>query len=153
MDDGKLELNKLLLQSCDEDSNYASDHGGNLNVRGSYNTLDFVVRLRRDVHQTLEEYGNTLDFVKVRSWDAMQAFSTYLHETIHWWQHCGTTAGLMLSFLQPAHAHMNRKLLDELLERFGAVKPLRLLAEKLLDSDNQDGALNVVPESVTSWLK
>lgn len=139
-----MDLNKSLLQSYDETTNYASGHGGNLNAKGSYNTLDFVVRLRPDVHQSLEKYGNTLDFVEVRSWDSIQAFSTYLHETIHWWQHVGTTAGLMLSFLQPAHAHMNRKLLDELLGRFGAVKPLFLLAEDLLDSDSQDGTLNAV---------
>lgn len=144
MHDNKLDLNKSLLQSCDEEASYASGHGGSLNARGSYNTLDFVVRLCPDVHRILEKYGNTLDFVEVRSWDAIQAFSTYLHETIHWWQHCGTTAGLMLSFLQPAHAHMNRKPLDELIGRFGAVKPLRALAENLLDSDNQDGTLNVV---------
>jgi hypothetical protein len=31
------------------------------------------------------------------SWDVAQAFSTYLHETIHWWQHVGTSAGLMLT--------------------------------------------------------
>ena len=136
MDDSKLDLNKSLLQSCDEVASYASGHGGSLNARGSYNTLDFVVRLRPDVHRTLEEYGNTLDFVEVRSWEAIQAFSTYLHETIHWSQHCGTTAGLMLSFLQPPHAHMNRKLIDELLRRFGAVKPLRALAENLIDSDS-----------------
>ena len=144
MDDSKLDLNKSLLRSCDEVASYASGHGGSLNARGSYNTLDFVVRLRPDVHRTLEEYGNTLDFVEVRSWEAIQAFSTYLHETIHWWQHCGTTAGLMLSFLQPAHAHMNRKLIDELLRRFGAVKPLRALAENLIDSDSQPGTLNAV---------
>ncbi len=144
MDDTKSDLKKSLLQSYDEDIPYASGCRAGLNAKGSYNTLDFVVRLRPDVHGALEEYGNTLDFVEVRSWDAIQAFSTYLHETIHWWQHCGTTAGLMLSFLQPAHAHMNRKSLDELLERFGPVKPLRVLAENLLDSDNQDGALNAV---------
>lgn len=50
----------------------------------------------------------------------------------------------MLSFLQPAHAHMNRKLIDELLGRFGAVKPLRALAENLIDSDSQPGTLNAV---------
>ena len=139
-----MNLNKSLLQSHDEDASYASQHGGILDAKGSYNTLDFVVRLRPDVHRALKEHGNNLDFVQVRSWDAIQAFSTYLHETVHWWQHCGTTAGLMLSFLQPAHAHLNKKLLDELLGRFGPVKPLRVLAANLLESDKQDGALNSV---------
>lgn len=144
MDEYELNLNKSLLQSHDEDGSYASHHGGSLDAKGSYNTLDFVVRLRPDVHRALEKQGGKLDFVQAPSWDAIQAFSTYLHETVHWWQHCGTTAGLMLSFLQPAHAHLNKKPLDELLGRFGAVKPLRVLAANLLESDDQDGTLNTV---------
>lgn len=139
-----VQLNKGLLTSFDEVDSHASGHGGDLSARGSYNTLDFVVRLRRDVHMTLERFGNNLDFQHVRTFEEIQAFSTYLHETVHWWQHIGTTAGLMLSLLQPAHAHMNRRHLDELLRRFGPVKPLAYLAEQLLDGDVQDGTLNAV---------
>ncbi|MDO9569092.1 MAG: hypothetical protein Q7J58_06895 [Hydrogenophaga sp.] len=137
-------MKRSLLTSFDEVESHASGHGGDLNARGSYNTLDFVVRLRRDVHLALEPFGDNLDFKHVRTFEEVQAFSTYLHETVHWWQHIGTTAGLMLSFLQPAHAHLNRRHLDELLGRFGPVKPLTLLAEQLLDDDKQDGALNAV---------
>lgn len=47
MDDSKLDLNKSLLQSCDEVASYASGHGGSLNARGSYTRLillcDFVL--------------------------------------------------------------------------------------------------------------
>ena len=139
-----VQLNKGLLTSFDEIESHPSGHGGDLSARGSYNTLDFVVRLRRDVHLVLERFGNNLDFKHVRTFEEIQAFSTYLHETVHWWQHMGTTAGLMLSFLQPAHAHLNRRHLDELLARFGPVKPLTLLAEQLLDDDIQDGSLNAV---------
>lgn len=139
-----MDLDGKLLQSLDELEIHASGHGGVLEALGSYNTLDFVVRLRRDVHLKIESLGNGLDFKHVDSFEAVQAFSTYLHETVHWWQHIGTTAGLMLTFLQPAHAHMNRKHLDEILERFGPIKPLTSLAESLLDSDREDGALNAV---------
>lgn len=139
-----MQLNRSLLTSFDEEERHASDHGGDLSARGSYNTLDFVVRLRRDVHLALESLGSDLDFKRVHTFEQVQAFSTYLHETVHWWQHIGTTAGLMLSFLQPAHAHMNRRHLDELLRRFGPVKPLLSLAEQLLDGDKQDGTLNAV---------
>jgi hypothetical protein len=31
------------------------------------------------------------------NFDGLQAFSTYLHETIHWWQHVGSTIGLLRS--------------------------------------------------------
>jgi hypothetical protein len=34
----------------------------------------------------------------------MEAMSTYLHETIHWWQHVGNTAGLFLSLTYPVQA-------------------------------------------------
>jgi hypothetical protein len=139
-----MKLDGKLLKSLDELEIHVSGHGGTLDALGSYNTLDFVVRLRRDVHLKLEILGNGLDFKHVDSFETVQAFSTYLHETVHWWQHIGTTAGLMLSFLQPAHAHMNRKDLDEILERFGPIKPLTSLAERLLDSDRQDGKLNAV---------
>ena len=105
---------------------YSSNlHGAtSLEAQGSYNTLDFVVRLRPDLHQILEAQGGELSMRKCDSWDAAKAFSTYFHETVHWWQHVGTSAGLMLSFLQPAHAHMNRKRLGEVLVAHGPVKPL-----------------------------
>jgi hypothetical protein len=138
-------LNGVFVESDDEIAALTSAHGNrNLEAKGSYNTLDFVVRLRPDLHRVLEAQGGKVSMREWESWDVAQAFSTYLHETIHWWQHVGTSAGLMLSFLQPAHAHMNRKRLDEVLARHGPVKPLLGLAEKLLDAEQQDGALNFV---------
>lgn len=141
-----MNLEGVLVESDDEMTPLSSGHGApNLEALGSYNTLDFVVRLRPDLHRVLESQGGKLAMRGNVSWDMAQAFSTYIHETIHWWQHVGTSAGLMLSFLQPAHAHMNRKRLDELLEKHGPVKPLLGLAEKLLDADEgQDESLNVV---------
>jgi hypothetical protein len=141
-----MNLDHVLVESDDQTGALSSAHGAsNFEALGSYNTLDFVVRLRPDLHHVLESQGGEISMRECGSWDAAQAFSTYLHETIHWWQHAGTTAGLMLSFLQPAHAHMNRERLAELLARHGAVKPLLGLAEKLLDAnDGQDESLNVV---------
>lgn len=139
-----MKLDKALLDSNAEIAELASDHGGNLDARGSYNTLDFVVRLRPDLHRILEESGSGIDFRNVGSWEAAHAASTYLHETIHWWQHVGTTSGLMLSFLQPAHAHMNRQSLNQVLTRHGAIKPLVQLAEQILDEGAKDEDLNRV---------
>lgn len=141
-----MNLEGVLVESDDNTTPLSSAHGApNFEALGSYNTLDFVVRLRPDLHHVLESQGGDLTMRECESWDAAQAFSTYLHETIHWWQHAGTSAGLMLSFLQPAHAHMNRVRLDELLTKHGAVKPLLGLAERLLDvNDGQDDSLNVV---------
>lgn len=140
-----MNLDGVFVETDNENAALASAHGNrNLEAKGSFNTLDFVVRLRPDLHRILEENGGKVSMRELESWDVAQAFSTYLHETIHWWQHVGTSAGLMLSFLQPAHAHMNRRNLDEVLETHGPVKPLLGLAEKLLDVDQQDGALNFV---------
>lgn len=140
-----MNLDGVFVESDNENATLASAHGNrNLEANGSYNTLDFAVRLRPDLHRVLEAQGGKVSMRECESWDVAQAFSTYLHETIHWWQHVGTSAGLMLSFLQPAHAHMNRKRLDEVLATHGPVKPLLGLAEKLLDAEQQDGALNFV---------
>lgn len=144
-----MNLDGVFVESDDENAGLASAHGNHsLEAKGSYNTLDFVVRLRPDLHGVLEAQGDEVFMRECESWDAAQAFSTYLHETIHWWQHVGTSAGLMLSFLQPAHAHMNRKWLDEVLATHGPVKPLLGLAEKLSDAEQQDSALNV---ALNNW--
>lgn len=140
-----MNLDGVFVESENDNAALASAHGNrNLEANGSYNRLDFVVRLRPDLHSVLEKHGGKMSMRECESWDAAQAFSTYLHETIHWWQHSGTSAGLMLSFLQPAHAHLNRSRLQEVLARHGPVKSLLRLAEKLLDAGQQDEALNFV---------
>jgi hypothetical protein len=53
------------------------------------------------------------------------AFSTYMHETIHWWQHIGSTSGLMLSLFYPAQAHITHPDLIATLPHLGPIKPLR----------------------------
>lgn len=141
-----MNLEGVLVESDDETTPLSSMHGApNFEALGSYNTLDFVVRLRPDLHHALESLAGEMCMRSCESWDAAQAFSTYLHETVHWWQHAGTSAGLMLSFLQPAHSHLNRQRLDEVLAKHGAVKPLIGLAEKLRDAEaDQDKSLNAV---------
>lgn len=141
-----MNLDGLFVEFVDETTRLSSSHGAtSLEAQGSYNTLDFVVRLRPDLHQILEAQGGELSMRECDSWDAAKAFSIYFHETVHWWQHVGTSAGLMLSFLQPAHTHMNRRRLDEVLARHGPVKPLLGLAAKLMDADDeQDESLNRV---------
>lgn len=140
-----MNLDGVFVESDRDAAAHASGHGNrSLEAKGSYNTLDFVVRLRPDLHSVLERQGGKLSMRECESWDVAQAVSTYLHETIHWWQHVGTSAGLMLSFVQPAHAHLNRRRLNEILATHGPMKPLLSLAEKLLDAEQPDEALNVV---------
>lgn len=63
---------------------------------GSYNTMQFVMRLRKDVRSALD--SKEFDFEK------MQASSTCVHENIHWWQHIGSNFGFIYSLSYPAFA-------------------------------------------------
>lgn len=60
----------------------------------------------------------------------LDAFSTYFHETIHWWQHIGSTTGLLLSLSPILQTHINYEYLKSILQNIGPQKPLKTLAEK-----------------------
>jgi len=65
-------------------------------VKGSYNTMQFVLRLRDDIRTALE---SDLDFERIN------ATSTSIHENIHWWQHMGSNFGFLFSLAYPALVH------------------------------------------------
>ena len=91
-------------------------------ARGEYMPLAYVLRLSPAVHQvlsTLPEDG--IYTSREIGFDRAQAFSTYLHETIHWWQHIGSTYGLMSSLSYPARAHANSSHIKRLIS-LGALK-------------------------------
>jgi hypothetical protein len=125
-----MELSPQLLQLADEAWQLPPELHSCWNARGSYNPLQFVLRLRPDVHAELDSAGDGIRAASSGTFEQAQAFSTYLHETIHWWQHVGSTLGLVLSFLQPAHAHFNRNRLQETLNRVGPVKSLKSFAQQ-----------------------
>jgi hypothetical protein len=64
--------------------------------RGVYDPLRFVLRLRPDMWKEFQGVDSVTSNEEV-SRQVVEAYSIYLHETIHWWQHIGTTAGLVLS--------------------------------------------------------
>jgi len=82
--------------------------------------------------------------------ECIDAFGTYLHETIHWWQHVGSTTGLMLSFAYPAQAHVNYRHLVTLLNRIGLHKSLRTYLDVHHDALDEETrrTLNIV---VNNW--
>lgn len=94
------------------------------NARGAYDPLRFVLRLRPDIHRELNSVTSGVQEIRHVSFGQVSAFSTLLHETVHWWQHVGSTIGLALSLLYPAQAHLNRRHLRTLLADLGAKKPL-----------------------------
>src|ERR1700735_5647445 len=79
-----------------------------LNDHGMYETMRFVLRLSPRNHELMEtiEAGG-FESGPIPS-ETIQAYSTYIHETIHWWQHVGSTSGLLfsLSYLAQSHSSM-----------------------------------------------
>lgn len=100
-----------------------------LKAHGLYNTFQFVLRLSPAVHRKLATLPNGVISSDRVDLEGLEAFSTYLHETIHWWQHIGSTYGLMMSMTYPAQAHVNYDHLKGLIASTGFVKSIRNLAE------------------------
>jgi hypothetical protein len=101
-----------------------------LNSHGLYDPLRFVLRLSPEVHRKIEALQVAYAAGKV-DFEGLRAHSTYVHETIHWWQHAGSTIGLMLSLSYPAQAHANHGYLKSLLARIGPKKSIRRFVETL----------------------
>lgn len=100
-----------------------------LNARGLNDPLRFVVRLRPDIHRNLETGESGVRSSGELSEEIIFDHSTYFHETVHWSQHIGSTAGLLLSFMYPAQMHLNRRSLSQFTKAPYNVKPLSKLAE------------------------
>lgn len=100
-------------------------------VRGRYNTFEFTLRLSREVHERIARLDAGIHSTHGLEFEDVEAFSTYLHETIHWWQHVGSTFGLIFSLTYPAEAHANYGHLKRLSGMVGPKKSIRLLAERL----------------------
>ncbi len=78
-----------------------------LNAHGLYNTEQFVLRLSPRNHALIDQITAGQHDLSGISGETLQAYSTYLHETVHWWQHVGSTTGLLLSTCYPNQTHMN----------------------------------------------
>jgi hypothetical protein len=77
----------------------------------------------------------------------LRAYSTYLHETIHWWQHVGSTVGFLMSLSYPAQAHANSAHLQKLLELVGPKKSIRRLIDTLSGGggpETRTGLANII---------
>ncbi|WP_311272649.1 MULTISPECIES: hypothetical protein [unclassified Rhizobium] len=96
----KLDLNLLSTSGMNE-------FNAVLNAHGLYNTEQFVLRLSPRNHELIDQIGTGGHALSEVSIETLQAYSTYLHETIHWWQHVGSTTGLLLSTCFPNQTHMN----------------------------------------------
>jgi hypothetical protein len=97
--------------------------------RGTYYPFRFTVGVRPDMHQRLDRHPGGI-CAGTKDQDLLDAFSTYFHETLHWWQHIGSTTGLLLSLSPPMQSHINYPYLKFILEKLGPKKPLKILSER-----------------------
>lgn len=89
---------------------------------GSYNRLNFEVRLDPILRASLNTIRPGMQIGGDFDWKTVEAFAVFFHETIHWWQHVGSTSGLMLSFAYPAQCHVNIEHLQKSLTDVGPQK-------------------------------
>ena len=60
-----------------------------LNAHGKYETMRFVLSLSPINHSFLDSIETEIRPAQDFSPETLKAYSTYVHETIHWWQHVG----------------------------------------------------------------
>lgn len=103
---------------------YLDETMQSLNARGTYNPMRFVLALRQDVLESLSSIEGGAALRAGTDGETVEAFSTYFHETIHWWQHVGSSVGLMLSLSYPAQSHCSLDELKYVLNMIGPKKSL-----------------------------
>lgn len=117
-------------------------------IRGEYNRRRFVLSLADDIHEELQNSDLQPGEVtfSAASGKTTQAFSTYLHETIHWWQHIGSFSGFVQTCMFPAATHLNQRRLKNIIQSYGPQKSvlqlLNLESRKAFSPSIDD--LNVV---------
>lgn len=108
-------------------------------IKGSYNTMQFVVRLSDSIRKELDEK------VEMSS-EKLQAFSTYLHENIHWWQHIGSNFGFLFSTSYPTYIIGSYSSLKKLVSKKILFKSILKYEEKLIKERGYCGIseLNII---------
>ncbi len=122
-------LNPQLLDTSRGDLIPQTGFNAVLDAHGLYDGQRFVIRLSPQVHDLIASLPQGIAITSEATGDQIQAFSTYLHETIHWWQHIGSTCGFMLSLSYPTQTHANLSHLRRFLEQVGPVKSIRRWVE------------------------
>ena len=137
-----LRLSPDLLGSLGPSEEPVYPAGNPSDWRGIYRTFEFVLRLSQPIHERLAALPSGISSAP-HSFEDVEAMSVYLHETIHWWQHVGSTYGLMLSMTYPAEAHANHHRLSTLSAMVGSKKSIRHLTEQLDGPSTPESALGI----------
>lgn len=100
-----------------------------LNARGMYESQRFVLRLSPVVHELVNSVVEKSERGETSfSGEELQAYSTYIHETVHWWQHKGSTSGFIRSVLYPIQTHSSISDLNRISAALGPQKPIQNVA-------------------------
>ncbi|MGE8681520.1 MAG: hypothetical protein ACN6PE_23140 [Achromobacter marplatensis] len=100
-----------------------------LNARGVYESQRFALRLSPAVHELVNSAVEKSEAGDANfTGEELQAYSTYIHETVHWWQHKGSTSGFIRSILYPVQTHSNLPHLRQVATALGPQKPIRFVA-------------------------
>lgn len=121
-----------LLNPVDDFPETVPTFKASLNAHGMYETMRFVLRLSLRNHELIDSISFGNHSVEDINPEVLQAYSTYIHETVHWWQHVGSTSGLLLSlsYLSQTHGSMNE--LREVIATFGLKKSLKRWTDEVL---------------------
>lgn len=93
-----------------------------------YESRRFALRLNPIIHGLVDKVVEKSAAGQTKfSSEEIQAYSTYLHETIHWWQHKGSTSGFVRSMLPPLQTHVNINHLRSIIESLGPQKPIKTI--------------------------
>jgi hypothetical protein len=142
------ELKHELIASVNDEYEFGPTFNACMNAHGMYETMRFVLRLSPRNHELVGEIGpDGLDMGRV-SPEVVQAYSTYIHETIHWWQHVGSTSGLLLSLSYLAQMHSSMGELREVLETIGAKKPLLGYTDQVLSKEGPDAQAKLAQANI-----
>ena len=134
-----------LLDSVDDQYKACPTFEACLNAHGMYETMRFVLRLSPKNHEWMELIESEQFDPSNAPSEAIQAYSTYIHETIHWWQHVGSTSGLLYSLSYLAQSHSSLNSLRETLERFGPKKPLKGWTDQILLAEGDLAQAKLAP--------
>lgn len=121
----QIDLDIDLLDASHEAIELPPELAACINAHGLYSTQQFVLRLSPRIHELISSIPPGIYNSDDLGAETVQAYSTYIHETVHWWQHIGSSSGLMLSLAYPAQSHANVTHLRQLVDAIGPVKSIR----------------------------
>jgi hypothetical protein len=122
-----LQLNPDLYETI-ETSEDVHNFAACLQAHGVYEGQRYVIRLSPAVHQLIEGLRIKASQGQIDcNGEELQAYSTYIHETVHWWQHKGSITGFIRSMVYPLQTHYNTGSLIEILRTMGPRKSIKAI--------------------------